>query len=84
VSTAQNGYEAFEQVKSTVDQGADHMFDLIILDLNMPISNGFDAAKKITTLFSQCKVYNHSSSDIGGRSSSFEPPGDQHSSELFS
>ena len=50
VVTAINGYQAFEIVsKQTGNSG----FDLVILDLNMPISDGYDACRKITRMFKQ-------------------------------
>ena len=39
-----NGFEAFEMVKNK-------QYDLIVLDLNMPIMNGYQAANKITTFY---------------------------------
>jgi len=42
VSTAKNGFEAFEMVKDSSDS-INRMFDLIIMDLNMPISDGFES-----------------------------------------
>lgn len=40
---AENGLEAIELVK-------EHKFDLILMDIHMPILNGFDASKKIREL----------------------------------
>lgn len=40
---AENGLEAIELVKK-------HKFDLILMDIHMPILNGFDASKKIREL----------------------------------
>lgn len=47
VVAAQNGHEAFEKVEKSFIKD-DHgnyqgLFDLIVLDLNMPISDGFEA-----------------------------------------
>jgi CheY-like chemotaxis protein len=32
------------------------MFDVIILDLNMPITDGYEACKKIIALYSECRL----------------------------
>jgi two-component system, sensor histidine kinase and response regulator len=44
VSCAINGLEALEAIQA---QSRDQKFDFIILDLNMPILDGYEAAKKI-------------------------------------
>lgn len=55
VVEAQNGYEAFEEVEKSFfeDEKGIHsnLFDLIVLDLNMPISDGFEACKNIMKLY---------------------------------
>ena len=53
VITALNGAQAYELVQVTlldVDQ-SDRYFDLIVLDLNMPIADGYEACKNILKLF---------------------------------
>jgi CheY-like chemotaxis protein len=52
IKTAQNGYEAFQAVQETL-QYPNKMFDLVILDLCMPIMNGQDACKNICRLYSE-------------------------------
>jgi CheY-like chemotaxis protein len=32
------------------------MFDVVILDLNMPITDGYEACKKIRALYSECRL----------------------------
>ena len=47
---AQNGYEAYNLVLKSMQvdsEGKQDLFDLIVLDLNMPISNGFETCKNI-------------------------------------
>lgn len=44
--TATNGYEAYEEVVARM-QKPKAMFDLVILDINMPVSNGWEALKNI-------------------------------------
>jgi CheY-like chemotaxis protein len=52
VSLANNGFEALQFVKETLDD-QDFKFDLVILDLNMPIMNGHEACRQIKQLFSE-------------------------------
>lgn len=59
VETADNGYVALQKVKQKEDP---NYFDLIILDINMPISNGFDACSKICTYFASSAL--NSSPDL--------------------
>ena len=59
VETAQNGFEAFEIVQKNFYKGIP--FDLIILDLNMPIADGYEAIKNINHLFDDNKLLNLSS-----------------------
>ena len=63
VSTARNGQEAFEKVKQTMDSSK-QMFDLVILDLNMPIADGYEACTNILQLFSQESLLDQSDISI--------------------
>ena len=33
------------------------MFDLVVLDINMPVSNGWEALRNIKNLFNQTKLF---------------------------
>lgn len=56
VQCARNGFEAFEQVKKNL--GSDRApFNMILLDLQMPIADGFEALEKINSLFDQNKFF---------------------------
>jgi hypothetical protein len=57
VAQAINGLEAFKAVYGSLDVNA-RKFDLVIMDLNMPIMNGYDAATKIKALFSEHPMAN--------------------------
>ena len=57
VTTAQNGFEAFEIIQAIVKEEGlclkdryTKRFSLVLLDLNMPISNGFETCKSIHNL----------------------------------
>jgi CheY-like chemotaxis protein len=56
VTASQNGFEAFEIVQSivkrqvTLEELSDQMFCLVLLDLNMPISDGYETCRNITNL----------------------------------
>lgn len=50
VVLARNGFEAFEEVVKSLREDR-HPFNLIILDLNMPIADGFEAIKNIKNLY---------------------------------
>ena len=65
VTTAQNGFEAFEMIQAIVKQENlslsninDRMFCLVLLDLNMPISDGFETCKNITSLYNCKNLFN--------------------------
>ena len=53
VHTSDNGYECFSRVKETLlsQKEKDETYDLIVLDLNMPIMNGWDTCEKITEYY---------------------------------
>lgn len=56
VQTAKNGFEAFQKVQKTLSD--DHQpFNLVVLDLQMPISDGYDAIKNINQLFDDIKIF---------------------------
>ncbi|MBT3207920.1 MAG: response regulator [Bacteroidetes bacterium] len=48
VEIANNGLEALEMVKN-------QSFDIVLMDLNMPVLSGFEATKKIREIY--CKEY---------------------------
>lgn len=72
VKTAINGHEAFEIFKDPVLS-----FDLVILDLNMPISDGYETCQNIlryyqsNNLFKDNKKENHFASPVIVACSSF-------------
>ena len=47
---AKNGYEVFEKVKNLKNQTR---YDVILLDLNMPIMNGYEACTNISNLYQE-------------------------------
>jgi len=54
----QNGYDAFLKVQeSLLNPESNKFFDLIILDLNMPICGGREACKKIDALFTEGIIF---------------------------
>lgn len=57
VTLAQNGHEAFEEVEKTFIKDEEgfysNLFDLIILDLRMPITDGFEAIESILDLYKE-------------------------------
>ena len=58
VITAINGHEAYEIIDQSLkdkDRLEDPhcLFDIVLLDLNMPISNGYEACTKILKLFNK-------------------------------
>lgn len=63
VTVAINGYQAFEILSKQVEETR---FDLVLLDLNMPISDGYETCKNITKYF-HCegifKLYQSHNSD---------------------
>ena len=44
---AENGYEVFRVVREGMNKRPIKLYDLIILDLGMPIMDGYQAANKI-------------------------------------
>ena len=54
--SARNGFEAYEIVQDTIAKN-ETPFDLVVLDLQMPISDGYDACKNILGLFNERKLF---------------------------
>jgi len=52
-----NGYEAFQMVNSGLNGDPFVYYDLIILDLNMPVMSGFEACAKINNLFNKEQLF---------------------------
>ena len=46
VMVARNGHEAYEAVVETLNSPSE-LLDLIVLDLNMPITNGYESCQNI-------------------------------------
>ena len=67
VTTAINGHEAFTIIQNSLEQN-ESCFDLVVLDLSMPISDGYDTMAKIQDLFEE------SLQKINGVSISFYKP----------
>jgi CheY-like chemotaxis protein len=63
VTTAINGHEAYniiiESLKKKEESGHQHhmLFDIVLLDLNMPISDGFEACQKILKLYDKDSIF---------------------------
>ena len=70
VETAQNGFEAFEIVQKNFYKGIP--FDLIILDLCMPIADGYEAIKNINNLFDDNKLMNLNASPVQKHQNQFQ------------
>ena len=50
VVVAHNGFEAFKEVQKSLTS-PETSFDMILLDLNMPICDGYEACRKILNLY---------------------------------
>ena len=51
VIPVKNGYEAFLEAQKSIKNN--ELFDLILLDLNMPITDGYEACMQIIGLYNQ-------------------------------
>ena len=57
VTMAVNGFEAVKVVNNNLQKTPKEFFDLVLLDLGMPIMDGYEACSKICSIFSQEKVF---------------------------
>ena len=53
--TASDGLQAVERYKEAIAQGESHQFEIVLMDISMPIMDGFAATREIRALESQCK-----------------------------
>lgn len=51
IEEATNGQEAYEMVKASHHKIDSSKYDIIILDLNMPILNGYEACQNIISFY---------------------------------
>ena len=68
VITAINGHEAYEIIDQSLkdkdrSENPQNLFDIVLLDLNMPISNGYEACTKILKLFNKDQLFRVESSN---------------------
>jgi CheY-like chemotaxis protein len=66
VEIAINGHQAFEILNKQTDSSR---FDLVILDLNMPISDGYETCRNIIKVFTRENIFKPSKSDNSSHSS---------------
>ena len=64
VDQAQNGFEAFEYINKKFNNQPQQFYDLVVLDLNMPISDGYETCQKIIKLFNKNTMFSHNKSII--------------------
>ncbi|MDR1206171.1 MAG: response regulator [Peptococcaceae bacterium] len=59
VTTAENGSEAIERLKEALDAGGSPAFDLVLMDLQMPVMDGYEATEiiKNTPAYKDLPIY---------------------------
>jgi len=72
VVIAHNGFEAFQEVQKSLGS-IESLFDLILLDLSMPITDGYEACRKITNLFQEDSIKIDKDSSISLKLSELKP-----------
>lgn len=55
VDQATNGFQAFQMMQKSLQGDNPKRYTLVLMDLDMPISDGFDGCQKIRTLFKNNK-----------------------------
>lgn len=70
-SNAQNGNSNSDESKKVSDSRVAH-FDVIILDLCMPIMDGYEACRQITTIYNQFNEEQSRLRDLSSASNSSE------------
>ena len=55
--TVINGLQAFKKVKEAAEADPPVFYDLIVLDLSMPIIDGFETCSKITEFFCHDRLF---------------------------
>mgnify|MGYP000887193682 CR=1 FL=1 len=56
VDQAANGQDALDKVKVSERNGRGRHYDIIFLDLQMPIMNGYEACHKIIEFYNQTSI----------------------------
>ena len=59
IDKAQNGFEAFEKVVLKFNEVPQQFYDMIILNLDMPIKDGQETCENIIRLFTQPKIFDN-------------------------
>ena len=64
IDTVINGLQAFQKVKENLEKEPKEFYDLVVLDLGMPIVDGYQASEKINDLFQEDRLFMFQEQDI--------------------